>query len=66
MAGVSREYISRLESGKVALTEEIKIKFQMGNRKNGRAAFLLSPAISREKRGQKEGNSSAISFGRGA
>lgn len=27
MAGVSREYISRLESGKVALTEEIKVKF---------------------------------------
>ena len=27
MAGVSREYISRLESGKVALTEEIKGKF---------------------------------------
>ena len=26
MAGVSREYISRLESGKVALTEEIKAK----------------------------------------
>ena len=26
MAGVSREYISRLESGKVALTEEIKVK----------------------------------------
>ena len=27
MAGVSREYVSRLESGKVALTEEIKVKF---------------------------------------
>ena len=27
MAGVSREYVSRLESGKVALTEEIKGKF---------------------------------------
>ena len=27
MAGVSREYISRLESGKIALTEEIKVKF---------------------------------------
>ena len=26
MAGVSREYISRLESGKVTLTEEIKVK----------------------------------------
>ena len=26
MAGFSREYISRLESGKVALTEEIKVK----------------------------------------
>ena len=26
MAGVSREYISRLESGKVTLTEEIKAK----------------------------------------
>ena len=27
MAGVSREYVSRIESGKVALTEEIKGKF---------------------------------------
>ena len=27
MAGVSREYVSRIESGKVALTEEIKVKF---------------------------------------
>ena len=27
MAGVSREYVSRIESGKVALTEEIKEKF---------------------------------------
>lgn len=27
MAGVSREYVSRVESGKVALTEEIKGKF---------------------------------------
>ena len=27
MAGVSREYVSRVESGKVALTEEIKVKF---------------------------------------
>lgn len=26
MAGVSREYVSRLEYGKVALTEEIKVK----------------------------------------
>lgn len=27
MAGISREYVSRIESGKVALTEEIKGKF---------------------------------------
>ena len=34
MAGVSREYISRLESGKVALTEEIKAKLTALTQRN--------------------------------